>query len=95
MPQTLLDLRQDIQPVSDFRAHASAMLDHVRESGRPMVLTQRGRGAAVLLDIGAYQALLEENETLRDVLQGREEIKAGQGLDHDAVQRELQTRYGG
>lgn len=95
MATTLLDLQQDIQPVSDFRAHASAMLDQVRMSGRPLVLTQRGRGAAVLLDIGTYQALLEENATLRDVLHGRAEIRAGEALEHDAVSQELLARYAG
>ena len=95
MSLPLIDLEKDIQPVSDFRANASAVLDHVRASGRPVVLTQRGRSAAVLLDIGSYQALLEENATLRDVLQGRAEIRAGEGLAHELVRQEFLTRYGG
>jgi len=77
MAKVALDLATDIQPVSDFRANASAMLAHVKETGRPLVLTRRGRGAAVLLDISAFQELLEELEELRDVQQSLAEVAAG------------------
>ncbi len=88
MARVTLDLEADIQPVSDFRANASALIRQVRESGRPLVLTQRGRGAAVLLDIGAYQRLLEENEELRDVQQALGDVRDGRMVEHaDVVAR--------
>jgi antitoxin YefM len=80
-----LDLEADIQPVSDFRANASAMLKQVRETGRPLVLTQRGRGAAVLLDIGAYHGLLDELEELRDVHRALADVAEGRVVDHAEV----------
>ena len=61
-----LDLATDIQPVSGFRAKSAALIKRVRQTGRPLVLTQHGRGIAVLLDIGRYQSVLEEIEALRD-----------------------------
>lgn len=93
--RTRLDLEQDVQPISDFRAHASAMLDQVRETGRPIVLTQRGRSAAVLVDVQCWQRLQDENETLREVLQGRAELRAGQGIPHEEIEQELRNRFGG
>ncbi len=95
MPQTLLDIERDIQPVSEFRARSAEVLDQVRSSGRPVVLTQRGRGAAILLDIHRYQALLEELEILRDVVAGRAELRAGLGVDHDEVAQDLLARFPG
>lgn len=85
MGKVALDLEADIQPVSDFRANASTMLQQVRESGRPLVLTQRGRGAAVLLDIASYQNLLDELEELRDVHRGLADVAAGRVLEHSEV----------
>ncbi len=70
MARVALDLEADIQPVSDFRANAAEFLEQVRTTGRPLVLTQKGRGAAVLVDIGSYQALLDELELLRDIHRG-------------------------
>ena len=88
MAKVPLDLGADIQPVSDFRANASAMLQQIRESGRPLVLTQRGRGAAVLLDIASYQSLIDELEELRDVHKGLADVAHGRVVEHaDVVAR--------
>jgi PHD/YefM family antitoxin component YafN of YafNO toxin-antitoxin module len=57
-----------------------------------MVLTQRGRGAAVLLDIDVYQAMLEELETLRDVTTARAQILEGRALSSQAARSRVGTR---
>ena len=93
MAKVAIDLEHDVHPVSSFRANASAVLKQVRDSGRPVLLTQRGRGAAIVLDVKSYQALIEENETLRDVLQGREEYRAGRFLSHDDARTHLLDRH--
>jgi antitoxin YefM len=92
MAKVALDLEADIQPVSDFRANASAMLQQVRDTGRPLVLTQRGRGTAVLLDIGVYQGMLDELEELREVHRGLADVAAGRVVDHAEVATQLNAR---
>lgn len=57
---------QDVRPVTEFRAHASAFLDHIRATKRAVILTQHGRSAAVLLDVAVYEDLLGELALLRD-----------------------------
>jgi prevent-host-death family protein len=57
-------LDQDIRSVTDFRAQAAAVIDGVRESKRPVVLTQHGRGAAVLIDVEEYQKMVDLIETM-------------------------------
>ena len=57
---------QDVRPVTEFRAHASAFLDQVRATRRAMILTQHGRSAAVLLDVSVYEELLGELTVLRE-----------------------------
>lgn len=86
-------LQDDIQPVSEFRANAAQTLQFVRESGRPMVLTQNGRSAAILLDVAAYQALIDENELLRDLQAGMEDVRAGRVTAHAAARSRLLARY--
>ena len=88
MARHAIDLEADIQPVSDFRANASSMLEQVRTTKRPLILTRRGRGAAVLLDIGAYQDLMEELDTLRDVQLALADFAAGRTVP----QSELRDR---
>jgi len=60
-------LSSDIKPVSAFRGNAAELIEHVRHTRKPLVLTQRGHSGAVLLDVEEYENLLEEVELLRDV----------------------------
>ncbi len=87
-----LDLRQDIQPVSEFRANTAATLKRARDTGRPVLLTQNGRAAAVLLDVDLYQALVEELATLRDIQAGLEDAHAGRVVAHAAARERVLAR---
>ena len=93
MGKVAINLEADIQPVSDFRARASAMLEQVRSSGRPLVLTQRGRSTAVVVDIRAYQAMVDELEILRDIHQGIADANAGRVTEHAELKERLLERY--
>jgi antitoxin YefM len=93
MAKVAIDLEADIQPVSDFRAQAATMLQQLRDTRRPIVLTQRGRSAAVLLDIQSYQALLDEIELLRDVHRGLADEAAGRVVSHEDALKRLSERY--
>lgn len=86
-------LDEDIRPLSEFRANAAAMLAKLRESRRPLVLTQRGHSAAVVLDVTEYERLVEENELLRDIRIAEQQIADGQGIPHDVVRKELLERF--
>lgn len=83
---------RDIQPVTEFRANAAQVIEQVRATGAPVILTQHGRSAAVLLDVEAYEAMIEELELLRDVRTAEAEIAAGKGSSHAAVAKALRGR---
>ena len=59
---------QDVRPVTEFRAHASAFLEQIRATKRAVILTQHGRSAAVLLDVGVYEELLGEVAQRRETV---------------------------
>jgi prevent-host-death family protein len=83
---------QDVQPLSAFRANAAGFLDQVRSTKRPLVLTQHGKSAAVVLDVDQYEALVDEIELIRDIRQAKEELARGEGIPHDEVVAELRAR---
>ena len=85
---------RDIQPLSSFRANAAGFIQQVRDTKQPLVLTQHGRSAAVVLDVEAYESLLEEVELLRDINVAEEEIQSGEGVPHDAAKAQLKKRLG-
>ena len=88
-----LRIATDIKPVSDFRANAAGMIEQVKTSGRPLVLTQRGESAAVLLDVAVYQELIEEIELLSDVRTAMKQVELGQVLSNSAAKAELRKRF--
>jgi prevent-host-death family protein len=77
-----------IIPVSDLRQDAAGVLDRLRRSQEPVVITQRGRAAAVLLSVDTYQQAEEERQILRVLARGDREIQAGKGASLDSVLRE-------
>ena len=78
----------DIVPISDLRQDAAAVLKRVRGSRAPLVITQRGRAAAVMLSVDAYERAEEERRILRALARGDREIEAGKGASLDAVLRD-------
>ena len=84
MPRVLLD--EDIQPLSEFRANVASYIEKVRKTRRPLVITKRGKSAAVMIDVSEYEALLEKIEILSDVQQAEAQIDRGEGLNHKSAQ---------
>lgn len=78
----------DIVPVSDLRQDAASVLGRVKASRQPVVITQRGRAAAVLISVEEYERAEQERELLRALAQGEREIAAGRGYDLDDVMSE-------
>jgi prevent-host-death family protein len=78
----------EIVPVSDLRQDAAALLKRVRKSKRPVVVTQRGRAAAVLLSIDEYERREHEYEILLLLAQGEKDIIADEGHSLAEVMKE-------
>ena len=85
-------LSRDIQPLSEFRAHTAKFLRQVQETGRPLVLTQHGRGAAVLLDIAEYEKLVERSELAQDIRTAEAQLERGEGVDRATARKAVHKR---
>lgn len=92
MNRVILD--QDVKPISEFRANAASLVQQVRTTKRPLVITQQGRGAAVLIDVSEYEKLLAKLELLEDVHNAENQIDRGQGVSHAAARKKALKRIG-
>ena len=68
-----------IIPISDLRQNASNVVKSVSSSREPVFITQRGRAAAVLISMDAYEDSQRELDVLRLLARGEKEIEAGIG----------------
>jgi prevent-host-death family protein len=89
-----LRLDTDIKPVSEFRANAAGLIDQVKSSGRPLVLTQRGHSTAVVLDVSEYEQMVDEIDLLRDIRTAVQQIDTGRGVSNRNAKAELRRRFG-
>lgn len=88
-----VDSAEEWYSASDLSSRAEGLLQQVRESRRPVVLAEGGKGAAVLVDFESYQALLDENELLKDIPRALADIEAGRVVPHDEALARLLARY--
>jgi prevent-host-death family protein len=84
----------NIMPVTDLRQDAAAALKRLKASKQPVVITQRGRAAAILLSMEEYERGERERQLLRVLARGEQEIRAGKGFDLDTVLAEADALLG-
>jgi prevent-host-death family protein len=80
---------EDIRPLSEFRAGVASFVKQVNDTGRPLVLTQRGRGVAVVVDIHEFEAMRERLALLEDIAVAEAQLPAGQGIRHDEAKARI------
>ncbi len=86
---------QDVRPLADFRANLAAVVRQVRETRRPVILTQHGRSAAVLVDAAEYEALLDRAALLEDIRVAETEVAEGKGVPHGKARATVLRRLRG
>ncbi len=85
-----INLETDIIPLSEFRKNTAAIMKRVREQKRPIVLTQNGRSAAVLLDVAEYEAQWNDAQLLEGIERGEQDIRDGNVISHEEAVRFFQ-----
>ncbi len=87
-----IHFEQDIQPLSTFRSNMSYYFNKVKETKRPLVITQNGKSSAILLDVKEYQSMIDKIEVLEDIKLAEEQINSGSGISHSKVKRMFAKR---
>jgi len=86
---TRLHFDQDIQPLSDFRAGAASFIRQINETRRPIVITQRGKGVAVVVDVAEYESMQEKIELLEEVQRAEAQLSAGLGVSSSEARKRI------
>jgi prevent-host-death family protein len=93
----MLDLGKDTQQITNFRRQSGDFLKQLRKTKRPIVLTVKGKAAAVVQDADAYQRLLDiaaaadDDEAIR---QGLDDVDHGRTRPAREVFDEIRRKYG-
>lgn len=91
----MLNLKEEINSLSDFKRNTGEFLKQLKKSGRPVVLTINGRAEIVVQDAASYQNLLEISErleTIEALKPAIAEMKLGKGESAESLIAELLAR---
>jgi antitoxin YefM len=89
-----INLEQDIKPISEFRANAASLVQQVRHTKRPLIITQQGKSAAVLIDVTEYENLLARLELLEDIEMADTQLNEDLGISHRVARKKALERLG-
>lgn len=80
---------EDVVPLSDLKANPGRVLKHAAEVHRPVLLTSRGRGIAVVQSVADYEKAEEERAFMRAVVAGLADLEAGREVPLAEAKRRL------
>ncbi|MDP3297277.1 MAG: type II toxin-antitoxin system Phd/YefM family antitoxin [Thermodesulfovibrionia bacterium] len=89
-----MKLTEDIKPITYMKTRSSELIKTVRESKRPVVITQNGQARAVVIDIDSYEKQKEAILLLKIIAQGEEEIKARKIIGQEKFFSKLDKKLG-
>jgi len=83
-----IDIR-NITPLTDFRNNIKKYLEEISIHKKPIILTQHGKSAAVIMDAEKYQEMLDQIEFMKKVTLGLEDYREGRTVPVDSVFKEI------
>jgi PHD/YefM family antitoxin component YafN of YafNO toxin-antitoxin module len=78
-----MNIVEDIKPLSVFKQRTAEIIAHIKETGRPTVITINGNAEVVIQDALAYQEMLDRLEyadNVQKIQRGLDELKARKAI---------------
>jgi prevent-host-death family protein len=80
---------EDIVSLSDFKNHASKMLHQMQHSQRPIIITQNGRPAGVLISPAEFDLFSERSRFIQAVQSGLDDVAQGRVMADEDLDKVL------
>ena len=72
-----ISISNDIEPLSAFRKKSADFIKRLKKEKRPIILTQHGKSAAVLMDVVEYERFSKKMDMLEDLLEAKQQVQQG------------------
>lgn len=84
-----VQISDGIVPLGEFKAQAAKLLKRIGESGQPLVITQNGRPAGVLLSPREYDRMQERERFLASIAAGLADAESGRAMSSTELRERL------
>jgi prevent-host-death family protein len=89
-----MNIKEDIQPISFVKAHATEILVQINQSHRPLYVTQNGKAKAVIVDPESFENMNKAISILKLITLSEKELKEGKFSKQEDVFTEIENKYG-
>ena len=86
-----VQISDGIVPLGEFKAQAAKLLKRIGESGQPIVITQNGRPAGVLLSPREFDRLQERQRFLESIAAGLADAESGRTMPTAELRERLRA----
>jgi prevent-host-death family protein len=83
---------EDVVPLTDLKVNPGRVVRHATEAGRPVLLTSRGRGVAVVQSVSEFERAEDERAFMRAVVAGLADLEAGRDVSLAQARKRLGIR---
>lgn len=80
---------EDIVPLGDLKVNPGKVVSHVNETHRPILLTSRGRGVAVVQALKDYEEEAEQRAFMQGVVKGLMDLEEGREMSLAEAKKRL------
>jgi antitoxin YefM len=87
-----ISIASDIVPIAEFKAGISKWFKSIQKAGHPLIITQNGKPAGVLLSPGDYDELVYKKAFLDSVGKGILDAESGKVYSTKELKAELRER---
>ncbi|PWQ97867.1 type II toxin-antitoxin system Phd/YefM family antitoxin [Leucothrix pacifica] len=80
---------QDVVPLTELKVNPGKIVKHTAQTHRPVLLTSRGRGVAVVQDLNSYEEVQEQRDFFNAIVQGLMDVREGRTVTLDGARERL------
>lgn len=81
--------------ITEFANNSAMLVRKVHSTKAPLLLTEEGESAAVIIDSMEYASMAERLQMLEEIYIAQKQLRSGKGISHETVEKQLLTRFGG
>jgi prevent-host-death family protein len=72
-------------PVTDIKRKATEIIGSLQADQEPLLITEHGREAAILMDVASFRLQERKIELLEGIIRGQQALAAGRTVTHEDV----------
>lgn len=91
-----MDITRDIDSLTHFKRNTNEVIEQLKATGQPMVLTVNGKAEIVVQDAASYQAMLDlvdRAEAIAGIKRGLDSIDRGEGIPAEEAFNRLRKKH--